>query len=141
MYRAYLQAWRVAILRRGAQPGAAVVESTSDLRDVASLLIATALSVVVLVSGSAAASATCSPPKYPGSGYFLAQGHRRELLDRQEGHAGPLPVPRQAWCDRPLRLEGARLQVHGEAPLDRTSLTPRSPASGPEVVYSYQQDT
>ncbi len=36
-------------------------------------LIATALSVVVLVSGTAAASAaTCSPPKYPGSGYFTS---------------------------------------------------------------------
>src|SRR3954453_9107285 len=34
-------------------------------------LIATALSVVVLVSGSAVASAgSCSAPKYPGSGYF-----------------------------------------------------------------------
>src|SRR3954447_22006766 len=36
-------------------------------------LIATALSVVVLVSGSAAASAaSCSAPKYPGSGYFTS---------------------------------------------------------------------
>ena len=36
-------------------------------------LIATALSLVVLVSGTAAASAaSCSPPKYPGSGYFTS---------------------------------------------------------------------
>ena len=36
-------------------------------------LIATALSVVVLFSGSAVASAgTCSAPKYPGSGYFTS---------------------------------------------------------------------
>src|SRR3954449_10237995 len=35
--------------------------------------IATALSVVVLMSGSAAASAaSCSAPKYPGSGYFTS---------------------------------------------------------------------
>ena len=36
-------------------------------------LIATALSVVVVLSGSAVASAgTCSAPKYPGSGYFTS---------------------------------------------------------------------
>ena len=36
-------------------------------------LIATALSLVVLVSGTAAASAaSCSAPKYPGSGYFTS---------------------------------------------------------------------
>ena len=36
-------------------------------------LIATALSVVVVFSGSAVASAgTCSAPKYPGSGYFTS---------------------------------------------------------------------
>jgi hypothetical protein len=36
-------------------------------------LIATALSAVVLLSGSAVASAgTCSAPKYPGSGYFTS---------------------------------------------------------------------
>lgn len=36
-------------------------------------LIATALSAVVALSGSAAASAaTCAAPKYPGSGYFTS---------------------------------------------------------------------
>jgi hypothetical protein len=108
-------------------------------------LIATALSVVVLVSGSAAASAaTCSAPKYPGSGYFTSlkvtkvscsTGKKVTLAHYKcrvkHGKTGRCVSKVLGYSCRETR-RSISTEIDGTVTCKRGSK---------KVVYSYQQDT
>jgi hypothetical protein len=107
-------------------------------------LIAAALSVVVLVSGTAAASAaSCSAPKYPGSGYFTSlkvsgvscstgkkvtlAHYRCRVKHGKTGH-----------CSSALGYRCTEKRRSIETEIDGTVTCKRG---SKKVVYSYQQDT
>jgi hypothetical protein len=108
-------------------------------------LIATALSVVVVFSGSAVASAgTCSAPKYPGSGYFTSlkvsgvscsKGKSVTLAHYKcrvkHGKTGRCTSKVQGYsCSEKRR--SISTEIDGTVTCKRGSK---------KVVYSYQQDT
>ena len=108
-------------------------------------LIATALSVVVVFSGSAVASAgTCSAPKYPGSGYFtslkvtgvscstgkkVTLAHYRCRVKHGKTGRCTSKVLGYSCSERRRSIE---TEIDGTVTCKRGSK---------KVVYSYQQDT
>ena len=101
--------------------------------------------VAAAVAASAAAAKTCSRAEYPGLGLLhLAERQGRQLHDRQEGHARPLPLPAPSTAGR----AAARTKVLGYALL-RAPAVDRRPRSTPRVtckrgakrvIYTYQQN-
>jgi len=107
-------------------------------------LIATALSLVVLVSGTAAASAaSCSPPKYPGSGYFTSL-----KVSGVSCSTGKKVMLAHYRCRTKHGKTGRCSSVSGyrcsekrrsiETEIDATVTCKRG---SKKVIYSYQQDT
>jgi hypothetical protein len=108
-------------------------------------LIATAVSVVVLLSGTAAASAATCPrlPSYPGSGYFTAlkvsgvscSTGKKVMLAHyrcrvKHGKTGRCKSVLGYTCSE--RRRSIATEIDGTVTCKRGSK---------KVVYSYQQDT
>jgi hypothetical protein len=110
-------------------------------------LIATALSAVVLFSGTAAASAaSCSAPKYPGSGYFTSMkvSHvscstgKKVTLAHYKCRTKHSKTGRCSSKTKVLGYRCTEKRRSIETEIDGTVTCKRG---SKKVVYSYQQDT